>query len=386
MANFDIKNPPQYSDKVRKFETLDKAHADLLNSVVDVLVNNDAFLKKVVDDYENNHKNDENIHVKEEERKTWNEKAESNIATNSQSGLMSSLDKAKLDEIEDGANNYSHPTTSGNKHVPSGGASEDILGWSSDGTAKWKTPGELVPSFTQAEKRVNLKSGESFSILFGKIMKFFSDLKSGAFESKESLLLSVYPVGSIYMSTSNANPGTLFGGTWAAWGAGRVPVGINSSDTDFKTVEKTGGAKSNSFAHSHTVNSHTHTGPSHSHTVNSHAHTTGGHALTVAETPSHKHTIDRSFPWGSDWNTSQSSPAWSAGSSYQHNPWNLQSECSVVGGNASHSHGNTGNAAPGTSASGTGNTGSAAPGTDSKLGTVSNLQPYITCYMWKRTA
>jgi hypothetical protein len=32
---------------------------------------------------------------------------------------------------------YTHPTTSGNKHVPSGGSSGHILRWSSDGTATW---------------------------------------------------------------------------------------------------------------------------------------------------------------------------------------------------------------------------------------------------------
>lgn len=33
--------------------------------------------------------------------------------------------------------NYSHPTTSGNKHIPAGGAAGKILGWASDGTAQW---------------------------------------------------------------------------------------------------------------------------------------------------------------------------------------------------------------------------------------------------------
>ncbi len=35
----------------------------------------------------------------------------------------------------------------------------------------------------------------------------------------------------------------IYGGTWVAWGAGRVPVGVNTSDTDFNTVNKTGGSK-----------------------------------------------------------------------------------------------------------------------------------------------
>ena len=74
-------------------------------------------------------------------------------------------------------------------------------------------------------------------------------------------LQSLYPVGSIYMNaTSSTNPATLIGfGTWVAFGAGRVPVGIDSTDTDFDTVEETGGAKTHTLtvdeipAHTHSV-------------------------------------------------------------------------------------------------------------------------------------
>ena len=45
--------------------------------------------------------------------------------------------KEKLDGIATGANKYSHPTTPGNKHIPTGGKSGQILRWSSDGTASW---------------------------------------------------------------------------------------------------------------------------------------------------------------------------------------------------------------------------------------------------------
>ncbi len=59
-----------------------------------------------------------------------------------------------------------------------------------------------------------------------------------------SAVQKLYPVGHILMSSNSANPSTYLGfGTWVAWGSGRVPVGVNSSDTDFSTVEKTGGAK-----------------------------------------------------------------------------------------------------------------------------------------------
>lgn len=56
----------------------------------------------------------------------------------------------------------------------------------------------------------------------------------------------IYPVGSIFMSatlTTAADVGAALGGTWTAWGAGRVPVGVDTSQTEFDTVEETGGEK-----------------------------------------------------------------------------------------------------------------------------------------------
>ena len=58
-------------------------------------------------------------------------------ATTSAAGLMSSDDKTKLDGIASGANNYTHPTTSGNKHIPTGGSEGQILKWKSSGEAQW---------------------------------------------------------------------------------------------------------------------------------------------------------------------------------------------------------------------------------------------------------
>lgn len=46
-------------------------------------------------------------------------------------------EKTKLAGIATNANNYSHPTSSGNKHIPSGGSSGQILRWSANGTAVW---------------------------------------------------------------------------------------------------------------------------------------------------------------------------------------------------------------------------------------------------------
>lgn len=58
-----------------------------------------------------------------------------------------------------------------------------------------------------------------------------------------NLVNVIYPVGSIYMSVSKTSPSTLFGGEWEEWGNGRVPVGVDSSQSEFNNVEKTGGKK-----------------------------------------------------------------------------------------------------------------------------------------------
>lgn len=89
-----------------------------------------------------------------------------------------------------------------------------------------------------------------------------TELAAGAVQASNlatSALEAAYPVGSIYMNASNSNnPSTLLGfGTWAAFGAGRVPVGIDSSDTDFDTAEETGGAKTHTLT-TDEMPSHTH--------------------------------------------------------------------------------------------------------------------------------
>lgn len=45
-------------------------------------------------------------------------------------------------------NNYSHPTGSGNNHVPAGGSSGQFLAWSTTGTAKWVNNPNVNPTVT----------------------------------------------------------------------------------------------------------------------------------------------------------------------------------------------------------------------------------------------
>ena len=77
--------------------------------------------------------------------------------------------------------------------------------------------------------------------------------------TNSELLSLVYPVGSIYTSVNNTNPGSFLGGTWVSFGAGRTLIGVNSSDNYFSAAQKTGGAKQVTLS-TDQMPSHTHTG------------------------------------------------------------------------------------------------------------------------------
>ena len=85
------------------------------------------------------HKADAVQHITAAERTNWND-SNSKKHTHSNKSILDMVTQAMLDKlagIAEGANKYVHPTTAGNKHVPSGGASGQILRWSADGTAVW---------------------------------------------------------------------------------------------------------------------------------------------------------------------------------------------------------------------------------------------------------
>ncbi len=92
---------------------------------------------------------------------------------------------------------------------------------------------------------------EIYDDLCSRVSNILDELQNVA---EKSTFSAIYPVGSIYMTANNISPAALFGGTWQSWGNGRVPIGVNTSDSEFSTVEKTGGSK---YLQSHT---HTFTG------------------------------------------------------------------------------------------------------------------------------
>src|SRR5688572_10208513 len=78
-----------------------------------------------------------------------------------------------------------------------------------------------------------------------------------------------FPVGSVFIAVVSTNPGTLLGyGTWSAFAAGQMLVGIDAGQTEFDTVEETGGAKTHTLQISEM--------PAHTHIITSQTATTGG--------------------------------------------------------------------------------------------------------------
>lgn len=159
----------------------------------------------------------------------------------------------------------------------------------------------------------------------GKILKNGTEYGLGGKE----LIERIYPVGSIYISTSPTfNPQTVWGGTWKKTADGRCLIGANTT----YPLGSTGGNAT-------------------------HTHTTQAHAITQNEMTAHVHKFSK--------------PAWAnsefiAGDRYfTAYGWNKTSaetfgSTNYTGGGAAHSHGNTGSA--------------------------SNMQPYLAVYIWERTA
>ena len=144
----------------------------------------------------------------------------------------------------------------------------------------------------------------------------------------------IYPVGSIYTNSSvSTNPATLLGfGTWTAFGAGCVMVGFDSGNALFNTAEETGGSADA------VVVSHTHT------------------ATTTSTDSGHTHII--------------------------------RTDASAGGGGTGRLvNGNSGGTQVDPTNTGTANiTSTTTVASTGSSGTNANYQPYITVYMWKRTA
>ncbi len=155
----------------------------------------------------------------------------------------------------------------------------------------------------------------------------------GVYLKKGNTRVSVVPyyrVGDLFLTTIATNPSNFLGGTWKLFGPGKCLVCVDTSDSDFNTVKKTGGAKTK---------------------------TTGNHTLTVNEIPSHRHWV---IGDGKTSHVTLGDSTWGWNSGVIPNTGNnagTHVRTDDVGGSQAHNHGD-----------------------------LNVLQPYITCYIWIRTA
>ena len=249
-----------------------------------------------------------------------------------QSALPGKLEASDLSTIENSINAIN--TTLGNK-----------LDTTGDGK-------DVTVSATAADTRANITTGDKLSVVIGKLMKWFTDLKSVAWSGSYNDLtdkpspsstgfLDAHPIGSIYITTNSdestaAQMGTKYGGTWVAASEGRAIFGAGSNgETSIIAGDKLG---------SPYLQSHTHTGPSHTHTGPNHRHGPG------------------------------------AGSAF----WVNSGEAKNIASGTSTNRITTGYTGYGgtgdTGAAGTGNTGAAGTGQSE------NIPPYEAFFIYKRTA
>lgn len=152
---------------------------------------------------------------------------------------------------------------------------------------------------------------------------FYNESAGGALQVKGINIVDLfYPIGfEITTSKANYNPNNYFPGTTWVRIKGRVIVGVDEADTEFATVNKTGGEKA--------------------------------HSLTVAESPPHSHGTSGGTLGSANYGFSREVTGLAAGG--------LWSDVGVGRGGL------------GTGSSGGGRA-------------HNNLQPYITKYIWERTA
>lgn len=334
MANFDIPESPEYIEDVRKFETSDPAHATLLNEVIGILINNEAFLKN------------------------WTERHSNVDNTSDIDKPVSEPQQMKLDELYEQLTGYT------DKEIADliGGAPEtlDTLKEVADAMAENST----VVDALNAAIGIKANKAELDSHVNNSNLHF----------TKNSIVDLIYPVGSVYISVSSASPATLFGGIWQQLPE-RFLIGAGS----------TYGAGTSGGENAHTLT--TKEMPLHTHTFS------GLSSNTSGENQSHYHSIPAMSgvtELGGVHDHNSGSFMINGGAvSYTPN-WSATGSGDIkTSVDAGHIHRynisahNTNNQSTGHShaiipAGNNGSTGGSTPH--------NNMPPYLAVYMWKRTA
>ncbi len=229
-----------------------------------------------------------------------------------------------------------------------------------------------------------------------------------------------YPIGKLEFNTSGENPINYLGfGEWIQWGSGRVPVGFDASDTDFNSYEKTGGQKTYQLT-TNELPSHTHVYyrvtaidgttlsvrqlPEHFHNYMEASDVTDSTTLTAAQSglPKHSHKLIKGYY---TYNADSTSSVNTNGKGLQFLETSQTGTTEVGGANATQGHTHVITRDDGVTSNGAdthygykNEECEGQPHTHEILANSENteltglgeafdiMQPYIVCYMWKRTA
>ena len=185
----------------------------------------------------------------------------------------------------------------------------------------------------------------------------------------------IYPVGSLYFSVNNTNPGTLFGGTWE-----RIEDKFLLCAGSTYAPGTTGGAASHT---SGGPSNNTSGGPSNNTSGGPSNNTSGSTAITVAQMPSHNHEMP-SWMWAvsTRFNTGTYNIGGSGNKTgnaipYNDNRTSQGQWVTSTGSGQGHTH---------TLSSHTHSLQSHTHSLQSHTHTVNTLPPYLAVYVWQRTA
>jgi len=271
---------------------------------------------------------------------------------------------------------------------------EWYIGGIEDGIIAWANPVVINTSDYQAQTTAQdsgrVLTGGAAAGTFGESLPVDNAptensnnlINSGAlYRLMKDVFLLSHPIGSIYM-TAAADEDTAvkvqnkYGGTWEAWGKGRVPVGVDGAHVEFNTVEKTGGEKAHVLTAGETgEHTHTYSGTSGSISAN-HTHNFNHYHTTEPHTHALVYGIHKTIQGGRYGHPS--SGAWTFDEvsgdmglaqprTYYLSEMGAPQETGYASSDHAHNYSGT------TAKSGSG-------------AAHNNLQPYITCYMYKRTA
>ena len=109
---------------------------------------------------------------------------------------------------------------------------------------------------------------------------------SNSASAAAAAIAAAFPVGAVYITATNTNPGTFLGGTWARIGQGRTLIGEGTLGSDTYAAGATGGAARVTLTTSE-MPAHNHGGETGDNTA---YHT---HTGTISGSGNHQHTYER---------------------------------------------------------------------------------------------